>query len=97
MPQPDGPMNAVTVRGSISMRDALDGEEVAVVDVQVVDFDALGHAGLPSVRRQRPVFGREDRATMRAMRLKMTTRMTSSSAAPQPAPMRGGDVLAGEL
>ena len=43
LPQPDGPMKAVTVRGSIVHRDAFDGEEVAVVDVEVVDFDALGH------------------------------------------------------
>ena len=43
LPQPDGPMNAVTERGSTVMRDVLDRLEAAVVDVEVLDVDALGH------------------------------------------------------
>jgi hypothetical protein len=36
---------------------ALDGEELAVVDVEISDFDALGH-GFPIWRVQRPNLGR---------------------------------------
>jgi hypothetical protein len=37
LPHPLGPMKAVTVR----QRDAFHGLELAVVDVEVIDFDAL--------------------------------------------------------
>ena len=43
LPQPDGPMKRRHRAGLDRDRDALDGEEVAVVDVEVVDLDALGH------------------------------------------------------
>ena len=51
-------MKAVTRARLDREGDVLDGEEVAVVDVEVVDFDALGH-GRRSFgwRRQRPVLG----------------------------------------
>ena len=81
LPQPDGPMKAVTVRGSIVERDVFDGLELAVVDVEVVDFDALGH-GFLLVWVQRPSFGEKKRATRRAMRLSsMTMRMSVSAPA----------------
>src|SRR5690606_19540215 len=68
--------------------DAFDGAEVAVVDVEVADFDALGH-GVPPV--QRPVFGAKARAMIRATRLRSMTRMMRVSA---PAQARSTDAAA---
>ncbi|GAA1139236.1 hypothetical protein GCM10009651_24060 [Microbacterium natoriense] len=64
-------------------RDALDGEEVAVVDVEVVDFDALGHVRFLRVVAQRPVFGANTFATMRATRFSTMTMTISVRAAAQ--------------
>ncbi len=36
LPQPDGPMNAVTARGAMVKLHVADGEELAVVDVEVL-------------------------------------------------------------
>src|SRR5690606_36333371 len=57
---------------------AFDGEEVAVVDVEVADFDALGHVGslCGADAGQRPNFGANRFAMKRATRFSsMTMRM----------------------
>ena len=43
LPQPDGPMKAVTERGLDGHRDVVDGLVGAVVGGQAADVDALGH------------------------------------------------------
>ena len=47
LPQPDGPMNAVTLRGCNGQRHVVHGVERAVVDVDVLEVDALGHVRAP--------------------------------------------------
>src|SRR5690606_27744726 len=57
--------------------DVLDREEVAVVDVEVADLDALGHGGY------RSPLGLKWRDTRRATMLRTITMTMSRSAAPQ--------------
>ena len=49
LPQPDGPMNAVTTCGWMRMRDVLQRPLVAVEEVQRVDFDLAGGVGVGRV------------------------------------------------
>ena len=70
LPQPDGPMKAVTERALIGHVDALDGEEVAVVDVRSETSMLLAMVSLSSVwLRQRPVLGAKILPMTRATRL----------------------------
>src|SRR5699024_84954 len=62
---------------------SLDGEEVAVVDVQVLHVDAFGHRGSLSVAGagQRPVEGEKILEMSRARRLSSMTMIIRTSAA----------------
>ena len=55
-------MNAVTLRGAIVKLQSLDGEELAVVDVEVLDVDALGHESAPLSVYRLTLLNRADEA-----------------------------------
>ena len=88
LPQPDGPMNAVTDRALMVMLTPCDGEEVAVVDVEVGDVDALGHG-------VQPFLTAKIRPMRRAIRLSAITMTMRTSAAPQARAMPGASVPGG--
>ncbi len=68
--------------------DVLHGEEVAVVDVEVLDVDALGHVVVPCLSRQRPVLGAKNLEMRRATMLSTMTITMRTSAAVQAASSR---------
>ncbi len=79
LPQPDGPISAVTVFGSTIEVDVLDRLERAVVGGDVGGFDALGHDGVllssaergcggPAASRRRSAAARGRRASARRSR-----------------------------
>ena len=79
LPQPDGPMKAVTLRGGTDIDDVGHGVKRPVVDVDVLEVKALGHLELTP----KPFLGEKNLAMNRAPTLSNAISTMRVNAAPQ--------------